>query len=241
MLVDKLRDLIKHTKNLNVLYVEDNIEVQKQTAKMLQSFFNNICIATNGKIALELFLDNDVYHIIITDIKMPILDGLSFIESVRKINKKIPIIVLSAHDDKNYFLKTINAGIDGYILKPYTLSQITATLNNIVEKYEFNSLSNKDLIEFDSNFIWNKNTNQLMKDNIAIKLSKNEIKLFQLFVNHPTSIINYQEIESFVFNSCDNDMKKIRNLMTRLKIKLNCELFEIIYSYGYALKYKKDS
>ena len=50
MQVDKLRDLIKHTKNLNVLYVEDNIEVQTQTAKMLQSFFNDICIANNGKI-----------------------------------------------------------------------------------------------------------------------------------------------------------------------------------------------
>lgn len=241
MQVDKLRDLIKHTKNLNILYVEDNIEVQKQTTKMLQSFFNNICIATNGKIALDLFLNNDIYHIVITDIEMPVLDGLNFIESIRKINKKIPIIVLSAHDNKNYFLKTINAGIDGYILKPYTLTQITATLNNIVEKYEFNILPNKDLIEFDSNFSWNKNTNQLIKNNVSIKLSKNEIKLFQLFINHPTGAINYQEIESFVFNSFDNDLKKIRNLMARLKAKLNCELFEIIYSFGYALKYKKDS
>ena len=41
MQVDKLRNLIKHTKNLNILYVKDNLEVQTQTAKMLQSFFNN--------------------------------------------------------------------------------------------------------------------------------------------------------------------------------------------------------
>lgn len=240
MLVNKLRDLIKHTKNLNILYVEDNIEVQKQTTKMLQSFFNNICIAPNGKIALDLFLNDDVYHIVITDIKMPVLDGLGFIESIRKTNKKIPIIVLSAHDNKNYFLKTINAGIDGYILKPYTLEQITNTLINIVEKYEFNCV-NTELIELESNFYWNKNTNQLENDNKMIRLSKNEMKLFQLFINHPTSVINYQEIESFIFNSSDNDIKKIRNLMNRLKIKLNYELFEIIYSYGYSLKYKKNS
>ncbi len=239
MQVDKLRDLIKHTKNLNVLYVEDNVEVQTQTTKMLQSFFNNICIANNGKIALDLFVNNNSYHILITDIKMPVLDGLGFIEAIRKINKKIPIIVLSAHDNKDYFLKTINAGIDRYILKPYTLGQIANTLTHIIEKYEFDI--NKEIIELDFDFIWNKKQNQLFKNNEMIKLSKNEIKLFQLFINHQTGIINYQEIESFVFDFFENDIKKIRNLMNRLKIKLNCELFEIIHSFGYTLKYKQDS
>lgn len=240
MQVDKLRDLIKHTKNLNVLYVEDNIEVQIQTAKMLQSFFNDICIANNGKIALELFVNNDSYHILITDIKMPILDGLGFIESIRKINKRVPIIVLSAHDNKDYFLKTINAGIDGYILKPYTLGQITNTLTNIMEKYEFDII-NKQIIELDFDFIWNKKENQLFKKNEMIKLSKNEVKLFQLFIDNYSLLKNYQEIETFIFGYFENDMKKIRNLMSRLKIKLDCELFETIHSHGYSLKYKQDS
>lgn len=240
MQVDKLRNLIKHTKNLNILYVEDNLEVQTQTAKMLQSFFNNISIANNGKVALELFVNNDSYHILITDIKMPILDGLGFIESIRKINKRVPIIVLSAHDNKDYFLKTINAGIDGYILKPYTLGQITNTLTNIMEKYEFDII-NKQIIELDFDFIWNKKENQLFKKNEMIKLSRNEVKLFQLFIDNYSLLKNYQEIETFIFGYFENDMKKIRNLMSRLKIKLDCELFETIHSHGYSLKYKQDS
>ena len=240
MQVDKLRNLIKHTKNLNILYVEDNLEVQTQTAKMLQSFFNNISIANNGKVALELFVNNDSYHILITDIKMPILDGLGFIESIRKINKRVPIIVLSAHDNKDYFLKTINAGIDGYILKPYTLGQITNTLTNIMEKYEFDII-NKQIIELDFDFIWNKKENQLFKKNEMIKLSKNEVKLFQLFIDNYSLLKNYQEIETFIFGYFENDMKKIRNLLSRLKIKLDCELFETIHSHGYSLKYKQDS
>ena len=239
MQVDKLRNLIKHTKNLNILYVEDNLEVQTQTAKMLQSFFNNISIANNGKVALELFVNNDSYHILITDIKMPILDGLGFIESIRKINKRVPIIVLSAHDNKDYFLKTINAGIDGYILKPYTLGQIANTLTHIIEKYEFDI--NKEIIDLYVDFMWNKKENQLFKKNEMIKLSKNEVKLFQLFIDNYSLLKNYQEIETFIFGYFENDMKKIRNLMSRLKIKLDCELFETIHSHGYSLKYKQDS
>ncbi|MEZ4693559.1 MAG: response regulator [Aliarcobacter sp.] len=136
MQVDKIKDIIIYTKNLNVLYVEDSFSVQQQTMKMLSSFFKNIELANNGKIALEVFEKYD-FDLIITDIKMPLLDGISFIETIRNSDKKIPIIVLSAHDDKDYFLKSINAGIDGYILKPYTLEQIIQTLSNIVEKYDF--------------------------------------------------------------------------------------------------------
>jgi CheY-like chemotaxis protein len=96
MEINKLQELIKQTKNLTVLYVEDNAEVQTQTIKMLESFFNNIFVANDGKVCLELFLKNpNNYHLIITDIKMPILDGIGMIETIREIDKKIPILVSS--------------------------------------------------------------------------------------------------------------------------------------------------
>ena len=84
----KLENIIKYTKNLNVLYVEDNIYVQQQTIKMLESFFNNIYIACNGKEALDLFNTENLYNLIITDIEMPFVDGVSLIEIIREYNKK---------------------------------------------------------------------------------------------------------------------------------------------------------
>ena len=109
-----------------------------------------------------------------------------------------------------------------------------------MEKYEFDII-NKQIIELDFDFIWNKKENQLFKKNEMIKLSKNEVKLFQLFIDNYSLLKNYQEIETFIFGYFENDMKKIRNLMSRLKIKLDCELFETIHSHGYSLKYKQDS
>ncbi len=236
MQLDRLRDIIKYTKDLNILYVEDNTDVQQQTLKMLLSFFEKIQLANNGKIALELFYEND-YDLIITDIKMPILDGVSLIESIRINDKKIPIIVFSAHDDKDYFLKTINAGIDGYILKPYTLEQITQTLSNLVQKYDLKK-EYENKIKLDYGFIWDKNLNQLFKNNKNIKLSKYEKKLFELFILEQSILKTYDEIEYFLFNNYDNNTKRIRNLITRLKHKLDYELFEVVYSHGYRLKYE---
>ena len=234
----KLESVIKCTKNLNVLYVEDNVYVQKQTTKMLESFFNKIYIANNGKEALELFEKENLYNLVITDIEMPLLDGISFIEEIRTHNKKIPIIVLSAHDNKSYFLKTINAGIDGYILKPYTLEQIVETLEKIIEKYDLQKTFDT-LIKLEFNFTWDKDKRQLYKDDCQIKLSKNETKLFELFIETNSMIKTYEEIEYFLFDDCDDNTKKIRNLIRRLKIKLEYDLFESIYSYGYSLKYRQ--
>ncbi len=237
MPASKLHNLIKYTKKLNVLYVEDNLEVQSQTVKMLQSFFNTICVADNGKIGLELFFGDTQYHIIITDIKMPLIDGLSLIDTVRKENKKIPILILSAYDDKDYFLKTINAGIDGYILKPYTLTQIIETLTNIIDKYDFKDIDN-EIVELDFDFFWNKKNSQLYKNNEPIKLSRNETKLFEVFIINNELNKSYKEIETFIFDYYENDVKKIRNLVSRLKLKLDYDLFETIYSHGYSIKYK---
>lgn len=239
MQVDKIKDIIIYTKNLNVLYVEDSFSVQQQTMKMLSSFFKNIELANNGKIALEVFEKYD-FNLIITDIKMPLLDGISFIETIRNSDKKIPIIVLSAHDDKDYFLKSINAGIDGYILKPYTLEQIIQTLSNIVEKYDF-TVKIKNTIKLKNEFIWNKDTKQLSKDNKTIKLSRLEQKIFDFFISSPQSASkSYSEIEYYMFDNCENNTKKLRNLINRLRLKLNYDLFETVYSYGYTLKYEDE-
>jgi two-component system, OmpR family, response regulator VanR len=238
MTPDKLESIIKCTKNLNILYIEDNISVQKQTTKMLESIFNKIYIANNGKEALELFEKENLYNLVITDIEMPLLDGISFIEEIRKYNKKIPIIVLSAHDNKNYFLKTINAGIDGYILKPYTLEQIVQTLEYIIDKYDMQKIF-ENLIKLDFNFTWDRHKRQLYKDDFQIRLSKNEAKLFHLFIETNSMIKTYEEIEYYLFDDCDDNTKKIRNLIGRLKIKLEYDLFDTIYSYGYSLKYKQ--
>lgn len=235
---EQLTYLIKYTKPLNLLYIEDNSIVKEQTLKMLKSFFTDIDVASNGKEAFDLFIENNSkYKLIITDIKMPILDGISFIELVRKSNKKIPIVVFSAHDDKEYFLKTINAGIDGYILKPYTIKQIATSLYNIVLKY--NLQKNDDLIiSLENNFQWNTIEKKLLKNDDAIKLTKNEIMLFELFISTNSVAKSYEEIEDYIFPDFGDNTKRIRNLVTRLKIKLDYELFETMYSYGYKLKYK---
>lgn len=239
---DKLREIISITKRLSILYIEDNLDVRNQTIKMLKIFFDNIEIADNGESGLELFKLNNKYEstsydLIITDIEMPILDGISMIIKMRKLNKDIPILIFSAHSNTDYFLKTINAGIDGYILKPYNIDQISNSLMNIIEKNRL-SFTNEHIIHLEYDFIWNVEESILSKDENQLKLTKNEIKLFILFINSKGALKTYDEIEAFIFQEFSANNKRVRNLVSRLKTKLNYDLFESIYSHGYKLKYK---
>jgi DNA-binding response OmpR family regulator len=160
------------------------------------------------------------------------------INQIREIDKEIPILIFSAHSNTEYFLQTIDAGIDGYILKPYSIDQISNSLSKIIEKNKLKTINNH-IINLENDFLWNTEDSLLFKDEEEIKLTKSEIKLFTLFISTKGSLKTYDEIENYIFDEYSTSSKRVRNLMSRLKQKLDYELFESIYGHGYKLKYKK--
>lgn len=240
---DKLKKIIDITKKLHILYIEDNSSVREQTIKMLDVFFDTVEVASDGDEGLNLFKINNKYEstsydLIITDIEMPVLNGIDMINAIREYDTQIPILIFSAHSNTEYFLKTIDAGVDGYILKPYNIEQISNSLMNIIEKNRIKN-SNDHIIHLEEDFIWNVQDSLLSKEEDVIKLTKSEIKLFELFIKSKGSLKTYDEIESFIFSEYTANNKRVRNLMSRLKQKIDYELFESIYGHGYKLKYKK--
>ncbi len=148
---EELIALTKISKTLKILYVEDNDDVREQTQKLLSNFFDEIIIAIDGKDGLKKFEEHkDSLNIVFTDINMPNMNGIEMLEGIRKINTTIPCIVISAHNESNFFLQTIKLGVDGYLLKPINVQQFLDTLTKIlqreklrIENIEFsNSLEN---------------------------------------------------------------------------------------------------
>lgn len=228
MIKNNLKDKVR------VLYVEDNEEARVQTIKLLENYFKNIDVSENGQDGFKMFQENK-YHIVFTDLNMPIMDGITMIEEIRKIDKKTPIVVLSAHDDTEYFLKTIHSGIDGYILKPYEFNQINDTINKVLQKVA-SEKTPSEKIKLSPNFTWDKKNQVLLKDGDVIKLTKNEVKLFTLLTTNKHSTFESKEIENYIFNDDMYNNRRIRNLMSRLNKKLGSTLVESIYGVGYKIK-----
>ena len=233
----KIIEIINKTKSLNILYVEDNINVRNQTTKMLSMFFDNIDLANNGKEAFEQYKSND-YDIILTDIKMPEIDGITLIKLIRNEDTNIPILILSAHDDRDYLLKSIDLNVEGYILKPYNLNQIAQTIEKLLERNE--KTLNRNSINLIEDFLWKVNDKSLCKNGEKIRLTNNEQKLFEFFIQSPNMTMSYHDIETKVFEDDIYDNRRVRNLFSRLKKKTNVELFNSVYGYGYELRVLKE-
>ena len=130
--MSNLQELARLSKNLRVLYVEDEKEVRNFTSKLLNTFFDHIDTAVNGKEGLELFSKNS-YDLVVTDLQMPVLSGIDMVTQIRKQNKNIQIIVMSAMKQTDNLIDSIKLGIDGYILKPLIPTQFTEVLEKSIK------------------------------------------------------------------------------------------------------------
>jgi len=127
--VKKVREL---TKNLTVLYAEDEISAQREIAKTLKIFFKKIIVASDGEEGLELYYKHqDEIDLIMSDIQMPKINGLEMIEQIRAGDREIPVIMLTAFNDQEYFLKSISLKIDKYLIKPLNQKAFIETINDV--------------------------------------------------------------------------------------------------------------
>ena len=169
---DELIQLTKYTKKLSLLYVEDDQSIADITMRILAYFFDTIIYAYDGKDGILKFNENHI-DIIITDINMPNLNGLEMLAKIKELNPTTPSIVMTAHNETEYYQNAIGLNVKGYILKPASIKEITAILIKIVDKKKqedirndkFNYLltSNKKLIDIGYQISSQKDFNRLLE------------------------------------------------------------------------------
>jgi len=129
---NSIDQLIVWSKNLNVLYVEDDISLREEVSIFLSDIFESVDLATNGQEGLEK-LALKPYNIVITDIRMPVMDGIEMIEKIKVLYPEQPILVTSAHNEIEYLVQLIHLGVDNFITKPLQSEQVFKVLHKIVE------------------------------------------------------------------------------------------------------------
>ena len=166
-------------KTISVLYVEDENDVREFTAKLLTSLLRKVYVAQDGQEGLKIYEENkDDIDLIISDINMPKMDGLSMCEAIKKISPEIPLVITSAHNDTNFLRKSIEIGVTTYAMKPIDLYQLMESIIKAMEPI----LLKKQLIELNLS-LESKIEQEINKiksildaqDNIIIVTNKEEI------------------------------------------------------------------
>lgn len=231
------KEIIAYSNTLHVMYIEDNLQNIISTKPLFEDLFKSVTIGKNGREGLSLY---EAYHqehgryfdLIITDIKMPDLNGIELIKAIYKKHPKQKIFVISAYRTEEYLVPIINLRIDGFIKKPLSLEQL---LNLIGKLYE---QEKEKIIELPEGYCYDFFAKKLLRGDEIIKLTKKEVRLLELFLDNPQSYFSLEEIFAHLF--VDDPSKEFSNnavhgILKRLKAKVSYALFSNNRTQGYKI------
>ena len=220
-------------KDICVLYVEDENDVREFTAKLLDSLLKKVYVAQDGLEGLKIFEENkNDIDLIISDINMPKMDGLTMCEAIKKINTEIPLVITSAHNDTNFLRRSIEIGVTTYAMKPIDLYQLMESIIKAMEP----TILKKKLIELNLS-LESKIEQEINKiksildaqDNIIIVTNKEEI-----------TNVNKKFLDFFGINDFNEFIKSKKNIFDFFKEEFGFISKEQINKQESWIKYIKE-
>ena len=128
---------MEYLKSQTVLFVEDEELAREILANMLSKVFKKVLTAANGLEGLEKFEESkssNEIDLIISDINMPIMNGLDMLEKIREIDSTIPVIFVTARNETNNILRAIDLNVTNYIIKPVQMDIMLSKIKEACEK-----------------------------------------------------------------------------------------------------------
>jgi YesN/AraC family two-component response regulator len=131
--MDLIKQLYLYSKDLDILFVEDDEELRNQMEGMFHELFNSVATAEDGKVGLAKYKDrietnNKPYDLVITDINMPEMNGIEMIHAIYEVYPMQPVIVVSAHNESDYLMELLYIGINSFLIKPVKHQELITTL-----------------------------------------------------------------------------------------------------------------
>ncbi len=227
-----IKSMLDQCRNLDLLYVEDDLTLSETTHETLNQFFNSILVCHNGQEALEAYKKSS-FDIILTDIMMPKLDGKEMSKQIKEINPEQAIIVMSAHEESEHLMELIEIGIHKFVNKPATIDRlfqaivITATnINNAKKVAQLSAQTEKNLADNEGllrTIIDTVPVRIFWKDKDSVYLGCNKLFAQDAGYKEPSDIIGKSDFELPWTTEAQGYVDDDRNVLSTGKDKLSYE------------------
>ena len=175
---------------INILIVEDEQRLADILKKQLEDAGFNVEIAFDGYQGKQL-AEKNTYSLIILDINLPLLNGYDLCKEIRKINSKIPIIMLTAFSTADSKLTGFDAGADDYITKPFDFRELLARVNVFLRRSNSGNSTNRLKI---ADLEMDLNTKSVKRANKKIDLTAKESLLLETFIKNRDKLLTREFI-----------------------------------------------
>ena len=223
-------------KTSTILLAEDEEVVRKSFEKVLNLYAKRVFTASDGEEALDIY-EKEHPDIIITDIKMPKLNGIELIKLIRKNNHDIPIVVTSAYADQEFLLESIKLLLVEYVIKPIKESDLNRVLSECAKVLLEKS---KTIISFDEESYYDFTNKVFINKGKNISLTNKEVEFFEILLAHRGDLVTKQAIEDKLYVYDEAPPSALKNLVFKLRKKIPPHIIETHGKLGYLIKLTKN-
>jgi len=224
-----------------ILLIEDEVGVASFIKKGLSEEGYEVSLALEGHSGLQLAISNS-FDVVILDIMLPGISGLEICRSIRKQNKKVPILLLSALGTAENVVVGLDSEADDYLIKPFKFIELLARLKSLIRRTDVThpAAVSEEIYKF-SNLVVNDYSKQVKRGGHSVSLTSTEYRLLFLFIKNPRRVLSRLEILEHVWG-IDFDMGTnvvdvyVNYLRKKIDPDKNNRLIHTIVGMGYALR-----
>jgi len=222
---------------LRILVVEDDADLNRQLVVALSDAGYAVDAAMDGEEAYYLG-DTEPYDLIVLDIGLPKMDGISILEQWRRSDKKFPVIILTARDRWSDKVQGIDAGADDYLAKPFHMEELLARARAQLRRATGHAKSEIECgsVRLDTN------SARVTCDGEPIKLTSHEFRLLAYLMHHRGRVVSRTELVEHLYDQdFDRDSNTIEVFIGRLRKKIPADIIETVRGLGYRITAEDDA
>ena len=179
----------------NILLVEDEENLHETLKLNLEMEGYSVTSAYDGNEAMKA-AEEEYFDLIIMDVMLPEIDGISVTENIRLHNNDVPILILSAKNTGQDRILGLKKGADDYLTKPFNLEELLLRVDKLIIKNK--KIADKDFVfdtyQFDNNIIDFKAQQATLKNGVIVELSKKETMLLKLLIENKNQVVTREKI-----------------------------------------------
>jgi two-component system OmpR family response regulator len=221
---------------VRALVVEDDPDLNRQLCAALIEVGFAVDTAVDGEEGFFLG-ETEPYDIIILDIGLPKMDGISVLEQWRRAERKMPVIILTARDRWSDKVAGMDAGADDYVAKPFHMEELLARVRAQVRRSTGHAKSEIECgpIRLDTK------TARVTLDGQPVKLTSHEYRLLAYLMHHNGRVVSRTELVEHLYEQdFDRDSNTIEVFIGRLRKKIPPDMIKTIRGLGYRLAREGD-
>lgn len=222
------KKLLDKLKKLTILYAEDEKNVQKDVAGYLELVFKDVVIASDGSEAYDIFKANRP-DLVLTDIDMPVLNGIELAKKIRIDDNETPIIIMTAHTKPEYLIDAVELNITRYLVKPFVGEELLSALEKVIEK------RGDGIVEIAGGMAYQKEEKLLLYQEKNIPLTVKESMLLELLLSRKNHVFSTVEMENRIWGDEFVTDSALRALIKNLRKKLPVDCIKNVVGHGYKL------